>query len=334
MPRVATIRSSLILAEQQRGDLIALELYQASVLARRWIKAEARLRTAYLQAANDIVESRDAGRTRRLRSFASVAAAAAETDDELRAVVDDISPEIRQGEQLAIRRGVAGMAALASSIAFEVAGVGRAIDEAPIIGAAFKAFKDSASTILKASGPAAWSLIENVLGASSIPGVAISAPDIVDRVMSQGLNKALSYYSLVIRDQVMSAYRTGARTVFSHSGGLITSYKRMANKDAKTCIACIMLDGSEYETDELMHVHPYDRCWMIPVVKGLPVPSWQSGEDWFRDQDESTQRDILGPGIYAGWQSGDFDLDDLVTRTSSNEWGPGLQVTPLKELRR
>jgi hypothetical protein len=47
---------------------------------------------------------------------------------------------------------------------------------------------------------------------------------------------------------------------------------------------------------------------------GIPDTSVniQSGSDWFDNQDESTQRQILGNSKYDAWANGDFTLEDVV----------------------
>jgi hypothetical protein len=61
-------------------------------------------------------------------------------------------------------------------------------------------------------------------------------------------------------------------------------------------------------------------------------PDMQSGLDWFNAQDESTQRDMLGPGKYDAWSNGDFTLQDIVGVRNDPIWGNSIYVKSLAEL--
>lgn len=98
------------------------------------------------------------------------------------------------------------------------------------------------------------------------------------------------------------------------------------------CAACLALDGTEYPTNQLMPLHPVDRCSMIPVVPGL-TPTWETGEAWFARQDERTQIKVLGRGKWEAWKDGVFEFRQLAAPTQHPIWGPGMRVPSLKELR-
>ena len=95
---------------------------------------------------------------------------------------------------------------------------------------------------------------------------------------------------------------------------------------------CLALDGEIYPTDELMSVHPNDRCIMIPNVRGAKEIIWESGEDWLRKQDEEIQKQVLGPGALEMWNKGDIELIDLVNKVEHPIWGPSLQRNSLETL--
>jgi SPP1 gp7 family putative phage head morphogenesis protein len=74
------------------------------------------------------------------------------------------------------------------------------------------------------------------------------------------------------------------------------------------------------------------RCTMVPIVRGLPSPQWKQGQEWFEEQDQATQKSILGKGKYYAWQNGDFELGELVKIKPNATWGDTLQTTTLGEL--
>jgi hypothetical protein len=70
----------------------------------------------------------------------------------------------------------------------------------------------------------------------------------------------------------------------------------------------------------------------VPVVKGLPEVAWKSAHDWFLEQDESTQRGMMGPGMFDAWQGGQFNLADIVAVHHDDTWGDSVQVRSLASL--
>ena len=59
---------------------------------------------------------------------------------------------------------------------------------------------------------------------------------------------------------------------------------------------------------------------------------YQNGADWFDEQDESTQRAILGNAKYEAYQNGAFDFSDIVGHSDDPKWGSSIYEKPLKEL--
>jgi len=83
------------------------------------------------------------------------------------------------------------------------------------------------------------------------------------------------------------------------------------------------------------------NCAMIPITKtyaelgiDAPEPEFnpQSGREWFEQQDETTQRKILGSGKYDAWKDGKFTLDDIPHKTPSDVWGDSWTPKSLYEL--
>jgi len=143
---------------------------------------------------------------------------------------------------------------------------------------------------------------------------------------------ALSHALTVARTEQLRVYRESSRQQYESTGAVL-GYKRFAAKDGLTCALCLALDGEIYKTNELMNVHPCDRCTMIPVVRGVSEITWESGEDWLRNQPEEVQRKTLGPGAHEMWKNGDIELKDLVNKVDHPIWGPSLQRNTLASLR-
>lgn len=157
-------------------------------------------------------------------------------------------------------------------------------------------------------------------------------PRVTARAMvRQGLSQSLNHMMVVARSEQLRVFRESSRMAYQRSG-VVSGYKRLATKDSRTCAGCLMADGELYRLDEPLREHAQGRCALLPVVDGLPPVRWQTGQDWFREQPPDTQMSILGPGRFAAWQRGAFDLDALVTVRQNATWGDSLQPTPLREL--
>lgn len=148
--------------------------------------------------------------------------------------------------------------------------------------------------------------------------------------MSENLNRAL----VTARSEQLRAYREASREQMIESKVVEGYIRRCALDDDSldTCMACIVLDGTEYPTDELMEVHPSDRCFMQPKIIGLKPLATTSGAAWFDKLPAESQRTMMGPGVYDAWKSGAFDLRDLASTYVHPEWGPSVRVTPLSKL--
>lgn len=147
-----------------------------------------------------------------------------------------------------------------------------------------------------------------------------------------GLSSGLNHFLLVARDQQIRAYREASRDTYQASS-VVYGYKRLATKDKRTCLACLALDGKIYKTSELMPLHPQDRCTMVPLVKGAPIPTWETGAEWFASLSETEQKKMMGQSRFDLYQSG-VPFDDMVTVVKNDVWGPSAKVTPLYQLRK
>jgi hypothetical protein len=93
-------------------------------------------------------------------------------------------------------------------------------------------------------------------------------------------------------------------------------------------------EGHVYTLDEEMPEHPQGRCVAVPIIKDVPTPTWKQGEEWFQEQDVTTQVSILGKGRWDAWTTGKLAFNDMKTVVPNPIWGPSLQTTPLGKLGR
>lgn len=171
------------------------------------------------------------------------------------------------------------------------------------------------------------------LGNKLLEGLAMGwNPRKIARGLRGNVSMPYQRLELLARDQVIRSHRMGSLLQYRESG-IVTGYKRLAAKDRRTCLACLAMDGELFDVQETLPVHPQDRCSMVPIVKGGPNPTWESGEEWFKRQNKATQLEVMGPGRLQEWERGNFKFKQLATSHNNPTWGPSLRVTSLKDLK-
>ena len=151
-----------------------------------------------------------------------------------------------------------------------------------------------------------------------------------------GLTRSLR----IARTEQLRAYRTATLQSYQESG-VVKGWERSAALDNRTCMACIMLDGKVYPLDEPMADHPQGRCACLPITPtwrelGFDVdePDFQRemGPDWFERQDEATQRQMMGTGMYDAWKAGKFEAAGIPKLREDSVWGNSWVPKSLTEL--
>lgn len=136
-----------------------------------------------------------------------------------------------------------------------------------------------------------------------------------------------------IRTEGNRALRNTSRQATMKLG--VTTWRRTAAKQKRTCIACLLADGKIYTTDDRHDFHVNCRCALIPQLPatlpdGTPLDAGhnvalEAGRDWFHRQDDATKAHILGPA-YQPWKAGAITLDDLVQTHDHPTWGRSTRV--------
>lgn len=170
--------------------------------------------------------------------------------------------------------------------------------------------------------------------------------------VEQALGISRSRALVISHTELNNAYRNANLENFRQNSGVISKYRRTCAKNARSCAACIALDGTLYDLDEDFALHPCDRCTMLPVVKdwseilgplgidtsNMPdmsrsVTHMQTGLEWFEEQDAATQQAIIGSKRgYESYKAGDFTLKDMVKHKHDPDWGHSISVKSVKEL--
>lgn len=148
--------------------------------------------------------------------------------------------------------------------------------------------------------------------------------------MADGFAGGLQQAMNTARTETLRAYRTATLMQYDASG-LVVGYKRVSARDADVCAGCLFTDGQFYDDLSAFDEHNQGRCTLVPVLKDLPEPTWESSEDWFAGQPESVQAQILGGGRFEAWKNG-TPLEAMVKRVDHPIWGGAFVPTPVGEL--
>lgn len=156
-------------------------------------------------------------------------------------------------------------------------------------------------------------------------------PRLTAQRMRQGVRIALNRSLNIARTEQLRVYRTASQMAYQKSG-VVEKYKRLSARDSRTCAGCLASDSTIYSTMVDFKSHVNCRCSLIPIVTGMPPIRFQSGAEWFSQQDAATQRTILGRGRYELWANGSVGFAEFATVRHDATWGDAIVATPLREL--
>ena len=178
----------------------------------------------------------------------------------------------------------------------------------------YEAYGDSANAFRSA-------LANGIARGQGVTQLATSMRDAI----GIGLNRSL----VIAQTEMSRAYRSGTIAQY-RSTGVVTYYVRLAKKET-ACLACLALDGQKYELAEDMQDHPRGYCDTLCKIQGVPLPTWEKGSTWLRNQDEERQREIFGNTRYDMWKEG-TKLNDFITLKDDPVWGLQPAIVPISQI--
>lgn len=196
--------------------------------------------------------------------------------------------------------------------------VGLTADGSPVKELLAKAWPDAVEGITKAL----------------IKGTALGwNPRKTAEAMEEGLDDGLERCLKIARTEQLRAYRVASLERYRETG-FVVGYRRLAAKQERTCIACLLQDGEFFPLDVEFEDHVNGRCAMVPVIKGHEddATGVTSGQEWFEGLDDEAQQRIMGREKWQDWKDGEFELDELVKRTESPVWGTEIAVKTASEV--
>ncbi|PRZ15154.1 phage minor head protein [Nesterenkonia sandarakina] len=155
-------------------------------------------------------------------------------------------------------------------------------------------------------------------------------------------NGGLARASRIARTEQIDAHRAAHAATVAENTDLIAARVWMATPDARTCMSCVAMSGTEFPVDTVgPEDHPQGRCAFIDKLRPWSELGIDADEPpdidtnltgWFDGLTEDTQRQMLGPGRYELWQQGSIGWDDLSVRRENDDWRAAYYETPLREL--
>lgn len=145
-----------------------------------------------------------------------------------------------------------------------------------------------------------------------------------------GLTDALRW----ARTTQMWTYREASRANFAANADVIDGWVWFALLDSAVppCESCLAKHGEIFPLDETLDDHYNGRCVPIPHVAGDENPVKETGEEWFNNQDEETQRSIMGEGKLDAYSNGQIEFSQLSRQVEDDVWGTMRTEVPLKDL--
>lgn len=146
----------------------------------------------------------------------------------------------------------------------------------------------------------------------------------------------------ICRTECLRAYRMSNLATFQANDDICEGWVWISSLDARCCASCIAMHGTIHSLDEELQGHPNCRCSRAPKTKdwsdilgrdiGISSPKPLLGSDWFDDQSEAVQRQILGSNAaYEAYNSG-ASLSDFVGVNHDKDWGKSVYQKSAKEV--
>jgi SPP1 gp7 family putative phage head morphogenesis protein len=314
-----------------RAALLAREDAAMQAQARAWLQVEQSLQAQVDALAYELTNSPGVtmGQLQRSRRYRALME---QTRDELRKYEDYLEPRIRSGQADMITLSLQHSQQAVNAVATE-AQIVVPFDRLPVSSVNDMVGLAGDGSPLRAVLNDAARAGPDAMAQELVNGIALGRnPVTVARMaMRLGLGQSFTRMQTIARTEQLRVYRQTSLMSYQNSR-VVIGYKRLSARDDRVCPACLMADGRIYRIEDGFDEHPNGRCSLIPILANVPAVQFQTGQQWFNQQPEATQRRILGAGRYQAWQDGRASLDDMVSRSWSDDWGGSLHPTRVRDL--
>ena len=324
------------LMQRWRAELLRGDAAMQQEMAQRWLGVEQALRVQVEALALEIQNESEGGRPNaeqmmRSRRYQQLML---QIDDELRKYSRFAEGRIVDRQQVLLNAAIEHSQAAINAVAAEMEILVQ-FNRLPVAAVENMVGLTGAGTPVSDVLADAAAVGPDGLRQALIDGIALGRNPVETAryALRHGLAQSFTRMATIARTETLRVYRETTLEGYRQSR-VVVGYRRLAAKNERTCIGCLMADGTFHELTDRFDAHPNCRCAAIPVLnRGAPV-DYETGRAWFARQSENVQRQMLGPGRYELWQRGEIGPDDLVTRHWDSTWGGALVPTPLRELRR
>jgi hypothetical protein len=145
----------------------------------------------------------------------------------------------------------------------------------------------------------------------------------------QGLTDALR----MVRTAQLYSYREASRASYIANEDVVSGWWWLASLNSPNiCMSCVRMHGTWHPNTERLNDHPNGPCAMVPAVRGYGNPFKETGEQWFRRQNEADQLALMGRDYHSAWKNNLYSFDKLSIERPNDVYGPMRTVTPLWQL--
>lgn len=150
-------------------------------------------------------------------------------------------------------------------------------------------------------------------------------PREVARMAAQASGLGLTRAATIARTEMLRAYRESQRQRWEQSG-LVHMYRRTAAQNPRTCLGCIVMDGTVFPISEELADHPNGKCFPVPVFvlpngEVIQPPGMTSAREWLAQEPEDVQKHVMGPKRWAAWKRGDVQLHEMARYVPNERFG-------------
>lgn len=211
-------------------------------------------------------------------------------------------------------------------------------DDALIDLAGFLANGSPLRQLLESFGPRAELAAERALFTNIAAG---AGPRQTAAALRRALGTTLTRSLTISRTESLRVYREGSHRAYQRNETVLEGWIWWSGTDRRTCAACWAMHGTFHPLWERVNDHPNGRCSALPRAKSwqalgydLPDtrPTYETGVERFARLSAADQREVLGPGKFALYESGQIGLPDLVGVHIDAAWGSHRYERSLKAI--
>lgn len=136
-------------------------------------------------------------------------------------------------------------------------------------------------------------------------------PQVIGAWITDAYGVGLTDSMRIARTVQLYSWRQANNAVQIANSDVLQGLVWCAELDDRVCMSCVALHGTVFPVGSICDDHHNGRCALLPLVVGADNPISTSGEDWFSQQDEATQREMMGNAKYEAWVAGKFEFSQL-----------------------